>query len=98
MKDSDGKSPTTLPELTMEITPSLESGSEESATPRPSRKQLRDFRCRTFAFIGGEEPHFIFSGEHGEWGRLYVTDTQIALSVECGSSYIGDLVRASKRT
>ena len=90
----DGESKIPSPELITETGATSENTSAtETKNPQP-RKQLRDFHCRTFAFIGGEEPHFIFSGSHGEWGRLYVTDTQIALCVENGSAYIGNLVRS----
>lgn len=95
MKPLDGPSETPLQELIMETGATSESTSPTETRNPPPRKSPRDFHCRTFAFIGGEEPHFIFSTSNGEWGRLYVTDTQIALCVECGSGYIGDLVRAS---
>ena len=91
MSDSDGK----LPEISMEpITengPSSESGSEENTKYR--RSHLGSHECKTFAFIGGEKPHFLFSCEAG-WGRFYVTDTQIALCIEDCSRHIGNIVRA----
>ncbi|MGE5163043.1 MAG: hypothetical protein ACM3IH_03330 [Sphingobacteriales bacterium] len=98
MNDSDGQSDATpLPELIMDNTPSSERGGVATPTrPLLSRKLLADHECKTFAFIGGDRPHFLFSTAEG-WGRFYVTDTQVALCVEDGSRYIGDLVRNSKR-
>lgn len=94
MNDSDGKSPLTLTELITETGPFSESGGEGNTSRPQDPKPLNDFHCRTFAFIGGEEPHFIFSSAEGN-GRLYVSDKQIALSVEDGSRHIGNLVRGS---
>ena len=90
----DGELPTILPELIMEIGPSSEPTSQSETKNPPSRKPPIDFHCRTFAFIGGEEPHFIFSTANEGWGRLYVTDKQIALAVEDGIKRMADLVRA----
>ena len=89
----DGESKIPLPELIMETGAASEN---TSATETKSRQHLGDHDCRTFAFIGGDRPHFIFSGAAG-WGRFYVTDTQVALSIEDGARYIADLVRAGSR-
>src|SRR5512139_1087895 len=98
MSDSAGPSDTTpLPELIMEISRSSEPGEVTTQTrPLLSQRHLDDHDCRTFAFIGGDRPHFLFSSSEG-WGRFYVTDQQIALCVEDGSRHIGDLVRAKPR-
>ena len=89
----DGESQTPLPELIMGTGAALENTSATETKNPPSRKPPTDVNCRTFAFIGGKEPHFIFSGD-GQWGRFYVTDKQIALCVEDGIKHIADLVRA----
>ena len=90
----DGPSETHLPELIMETGAASESTSPNETKNPPPRKPPRDFHCRTFAFIGGEEPHFIFSTAGDGWGRLYVTDKQIALAVEDGIRRMAELVRA----
>lgn len=96
--NSDGRSEKIhLAEPTTESIRSSEAGEATTPTPcPPSRRHIGDFSCRTFAFIGGDKPHFLFSSVEG-WGRFYVTDTQVALCVEDGSRFIGDLVRAKPR-
>lgn len=94
---SDGKSKNNESPI-----PSLEaiplSSMDENTRPSPNHVHLGDHDCRTFAFIGGDKPHFIFSSMEG-WGRFYVSNTQIALAVEDCSRHIGDVVRSgdSKR-
>ena len=89
MKDSDGESPTTLTALIME-SGAFSEPSSQTETKNP--QSLNDVRCRIFAFIGGEEPHFMFAGENGEFGRFYVSNQQIALCTEEGIKHINALI------
>ena len=94
MSDSDGQSPINLLELLMVA--GLDSESGKATTQTQPHQSLNDVRCRIFAFIGGAEPHFMFAGENGEFGRFYVTNQQIALCVEDGTKHIGDSIIVRK--
>lgn len=94
IETSDGKS-TSLPTVDLITQNTAVSESGEAQPNLPShKKHLGDHDCRTFAFVGGKEPHFIFSSKEG-WGRFYVTNTQVALCVEDCAGYIGDVVRST---
>ena len=81
----------------MDSTLSSDQSPSEKTTPSPSRKEAKsklpvEATARTFSFIGGENPHFLFSTLKG-FGRLYITDNQASLAASDLAAYVAELIR-----